>query len=173
MHNKMIDKLKTADAAERKRRTARYAEILALGDAASAEQISELQTLLAALGFDTSKAEADARAIGRRAEMQKLLADAPAREKAKLAAFENLKRFNKEMERTIARLSEEKRQLIGEANEKERLYFAAARCERMLAELNLANAELFGLEQPARQSGPTLGYVAPSPFRRGSLKAVP
>jgi len=160
---KILEKLKMADAADRRKRLARYAEILKRGDAASADEITELQAIAAALGFDTARVEADARAISDRAHFVKMLKSLPEREKSKNATSAALTKHLDEMQATTQKLDNERVKLLNARNAAEAAYFAAARCERLLKELDRKNWELFGIAEPAD----------PDPFSRSEPYRLP
>ena len=160
---KILEKLKMADAADRRKRLARYAEILKRGDAASADEITELQAIAAALGFDTARVEADARAIAERAHFVKMLESLPERERSKNATSAALTKHLDEMQATMQNLDNERVKLLNARNAAEAAYFAAARCERLLKDLDRKNWELFGIAEPAD----------PDPFSRSESYRLP
>jgi hypothetical protein len=160
---KMIDKLRGAEAAARASALRRYAEILALGDAATPEQIGELQGLMKQLGFDTDRASADAKAISDRVHFVKTLRSLPEREKAKNATAAALNKHLDEMQATMQRLDNERARLLSARNAAEANFFAAARCERLLEELDRSHFELFGIPKPAD----------PAPFGRSEPYRLP
>ncbi|MGD0766686.1 MAG: hypothetical protein ABSB42_00525 [Tepidisphaeraceae bacterium] len=161
---KMIDKLRGAVETARATTLRRYAEILALGDAAAAEQIGELQELMKQLGFDTNRALADAKAISDRAHYLQMLSSVPEKEKAKNATAAAFKKHLDEMARIENELHSTREKLMAERNRAESAYFAAERCRRLLQELDSKQWELFGIPQPTppQPFGPNNPYEPPS-----------
>jgi hypothetical protein len=176
---KMLDKLKNSEAADRRERITRYAELLMIGDAVTADQIAELKTLMDKLGFDSKRAEADARALAERKRLSILVAAVPAREAAQIDHARQHAALAASTEKSIRALSDALARSLSELHRLERDHFGARRAEPMLDELDRINWEIFGLEEPSK--GPTgpipfnpmLGTGEPSDEREPRIKFQP
>ena len=93
-----------------------------------------------------------------------MIESAPEKERVKNAAAAALTKHLARMDQIIKQLEAEKQRLITDRNQAESAYFAAARCLRLIFELDGKNWELFGIPQPEQPKafGLTDGYMPPS-----------
>lgn len=144
----LIRDLKAKESADRLKLIARYREILQLGDAVTFPQTEELSALMARLGYDVAKVEADARSVANRRFLQTLSAEMPARESVYVKVRKSHAALTEDMKRIILELEKKQKQSDTEKDEAERRFHESRRAGERLAALERANFELFGLPEP-------------------------
>jgi hypothetical protein len=155
----LLRKVQNMDAADRKNLIAQYRAILEIGDAATEKQVDTLRQLVAALGYDAVKLEADGRAVANRKDASEKAAKLEERENVYREAQRKHAKFTNEVEAAIDELKDKLSRSLAHVHNLEREWGVSRAAVRNLAELEHKNWELFGLETTE---------IGPAPFGPGN-----
>jgi len=142
--SKLFSALRDKEQRDRAEWIIHYREILLIGDAATSEQINELQELMDKLGFNSVKVKADAEALAFRSKLIAKVKSLPARKEAMDKSRAQHAAWCDEAERTFKELAAKTESLLQAKHATERDFGEAMNARRKLIELSRANLELFG-----------------------------
>lgn len=145
----LLKKLRNGEAADRVELLARYRDILHAGDKATDAQVADLKKIMAALGYDSARVEADARAVTDRKRMKEIARLEPTRETKFRTLHQEHTALVESTEKEIKRLKDELIAHQQKTNAAETDFHGSRRAREKLKELERLNWELFGLDEPA------------------------
>jgi hypothetical protein len=143
---KLIEHLKAKESKDRETLVQRYRQILTAADAATPEEVRELQGIMLKLGHDSERVAKDADAIATRRKLLDIVADEADALKRMDAARQKHSLWAKEAERIFGEMEAKRVELLNEKHEAERIYGACRNAHRKLVELDSANMELFDVD---------------------------